>query len=150
MQVFSREVSNFFKQLVSDTIKVREERNIVRQDMINLLLEARKGIKKHEENGVIDTGFSTAQESDEFAGKSTKTTRYISDMDITSQAMIFFFGGFDSVSGLMCFIGYELATNPEIQDKLREEIWCTLEECGGKLAYEALFEMKYMDMVVSG
>nr|WCC58103.1 cytochrome P450 [Pharsalia antennata] len=147
VQLFSDEVSAFFRQIVGDTIKMREEKNIVRPDMINLLLEARKGIQRQEENGVIDTGFSTARESD--IVKSTKIPRDISDMDITAQAMIFFFAGFDSVSGLMCFLAYELAANPDIQNKLREEVRTTLEECEGKLTYEALLKMNYMDMVVS-
>ncbi|KAJ8926642.1 hypothetical protein NQ314_020976 [Rhamnusium bicolor] len=127
--LFSKEVSEFFKNLVGGTIRIREEKGIVRPDMIHLLMEARKGIHKHEENGTIDTGFATALESD--------------------IALIFFFAGFDSVSGLMCFTAYELATNPDVQDKLREEIYATLEECGGKLTYDGLLKMKYMDMVVS-
>lgn len=32
--------------------------------MIHLLLEARKGNNKYEENGVIDTGFATVEEAD--------------------------------------------------------------------------------------
>uniref|UniRef100_V5GR19 Cytochrome P450 9e2 n=1 Tax=Anoplophora glabripennis TaxID=217634 RepID=V5GR19_ANOGL len=147
VKLFSADVSHFFRQIVGDTIKLRAEKTIVRPDMINLLLEARKGIQRQEENGVIDTGFATAEESD--LGKSTKVIRDISDMDITAQAMIFFFAGFDTVSGLMCFLAYELVANPDIQDKLREEIKTTLEECGGKLTYEGLLKMKYMDMVVS-
>ncbi|KAJ8965319.1 hypothetical protein NQ314_004213 [Rhamnusium bicolor] len=49
----------------------------------------------------------------------------------------------------MCFTAYELATNPDVQDKLRAEIHATLEECGDKLTYDGLLKMKYMDMVVS-
>lgn len=57
-------MSTYFRQVVSDMIKTREEKGIVRPDMIHLLLEARRGVQRHEENNVIDTGFSTAQESD--------------------------------------------------------------------------------------
>lgn len=71
-------------------------------------------------------------------------------MDIAAQALIFFFAGFDSVTSAMAFVAYELAVNPEIQKKLRVEIEETNSECDGKLTYEALMRMKYMDMVVSG
>lgn len=71
-------------------------------------------------------------------------------MDITAQAMVFFFAGFNTVSGLMCFLAYEMATNPDIQDRLRDEIRSTSEEYGSKITYEGLLKMKYMDMVVSG
>ncbi|KAJ8965320.1 hypothetical protein NQ314_004214 [Rhamnusium bicolor] len=64
VKLFSNEVGDFFKNLVGETIRIREEKGIVRPDMIHLLMEARKGIHKHEENGTIDTGFATALESD--------------------------------------------------------------------------------------
>ncbi|XP_023310973.1 cytochrome P450 9e2-like [Anoplophora glabripennis] len=117
--------------------------------MLNLLLEARRGVQKYsvKENADIDTGFSTAQESNSV--KSAKLPRDITDTDIAAQAMIFFFAGFDSVSNIMSFLAYELAANPDIQDMLRDEVRSTLEECEGKLTYEGLLKMKYMDMVVS-
>lgn len=74
----------------------------------------------------------------------------LSNLDIAAQALIFFFAGFETVSALMCFMAYELAINPDIQQRLREEIEETLENCNGELTYEALLKMKYLDMVVSG
>lgn len=76
--------------------------------------------------------------------------RDITDMDITAQAIVFFFAGFESVSGLMCFLAYELAINPDIQNRLRQEVTSTLEEHEDKLTYAGLLKMKYLDMVVSG
>lgn len=64
--------------------------------------------------------------------------------------MVFFFGGFDSVTTIMAFLAYELAVNPDPQRKLREEILETNKKCNGKLTYDALMKMRYMDMVVSG
>ncbi|CAH1997158.1 unnamed protein product [Acanthoscelides obtectus] len=61
--IFDDEIKQFFYSLVNDTIKTREEKGIVRPDMIHLLMEARKGETKQEEDNVIDTGFSTVQES---------------------------------------------------------------------------------------
>ncbi|KAJ8965322.1 hypothetical protein NQ314_004216 [Rhamnusium bicolor] len=49
----------------------------------------------------------------------------------------------------MSFAAYELAVNQDVQERLREEVYATFEECGGKLTYESLLKMKYMDMVVS-
>nr|CAI5847752.1 unnamed protein product [Callosobruchus analis] len=115
--------------------------------MIHLLMEARKGKVKQEEETNIDTGFSTVEESTVLKGNAPTE---ITNQDIASQAMIFFFGGFDSVSNLMCFATHELAENPEIQSRLRDEILETANACNGKLTYEALLKMKYMDMVVSG
>jgi cytochrome P450 family 9 len=106
-------------------------------------------LKYEESNSVPDAGFATVHESE--IGKTPKQHKMqITDQDITSQALIFFFGGFDSVSSLMCFMSYELGANPDVQEKLRQEIDETLQNCNGKLTYEALMNMKYMDMVTSG
>ncbi|RZC32285.1 p450 domain containing protein, partial [Asbolus verrucosus] len=49
----------------------------------------------------------------------------------------------------MCFMSYELGVNSDIQERLRQEIDETMESCNGKITYEALMSMKYMDMVTS-
>ncbi|XP_074040534.1 cytochrome P450 9e2-like isoform X2 [Leptinotarsa decemlineata] len=141
----SRSATQFFSELVDETIKTREEKNIIRPDMIHLLIQARKGIQQKEENVGVDTGFATVVEADLGKGK----MKEITNMDITAQALIFFFAGFDAVSALMCFMSYELAVNPDIQAKLRKEIEDTLSGCGKEITYEALLKMKYMDMVMS-
>lgn len=65
ISLFSKEVSRFFIQVVDDMIKMREEKGIVRPDMINLLLEARKGGQsKYEESTNVETGFATVEEAD--------------------------------------------------------------------------------------
>ncbi|KAJ8953901.1 hypothetical protein NQ318_019141 [Aromia moschata] len=148
VKIFSGEVGDFFVNLVDETIKVREEKGIVRPDMIHLMMEAQKGIQKQEESPTIDTGFATAQESD-IVKTNDKQLKNITNADIASQALIFFLAGFDTVSTHMCFLMYELAMNFDIQEKLREEVRETLKECGGKLTYEGISKMKYMDMVIS-
>lgn len=46
-------------------MSIREKEGIVRPDMINLLMQARKGALKHDANEEIvdDAGFATVQES---------------------------------------------------------------------------------------
>nr|CAH7739949.1 unnamed protein product [Callosobruchus chinensis] len=61
---FEDDVRQFFYDLVDETVRMREQNGIVRPDMIQLLMEARKGkTKKTDIENTIDTGFSTAQES---------------------------------------------------------------------------------------
>ena len=142
-------MGDFFTNLVTSNIQTREKHGIVRPDMIHLLLEARKNGLKHEDTETVqDTGFATVAESEITKNPKIKKTE-ITDQDIISQALIFFFAGFDTVSTLMSFISYELAVNPDIQNRLIDEVDETLETCKGKLTYEALLGMKYMDMVVS-
>lgn len=86
-------------------------------------------------------------------GVERKTTKQkITDENITvlQLKLCYFFGGFDSVSSLMCFVSYEVAVNPDIQERLADEIHKTLEEFNNKLSSETLMKMKYLDTVVSG
>jgi cytochrome P450 len=63
---------------------------------------------------------------------------------------LFFLAGFDTASTLLCFASYLLAVHLDVQTRLQEEIDETLQNNGGKLTYEALHNMKYLDMVLSG
>lgn len=128
----NKHASKYFSSVMGETLKTREEKKTVRGDMIHLMLEVRK------ENESQTNGSS-------YIGKSKSLK--ISNDDITSQAMIFFVAGFDTVSTAMCFASYELALHKDIQDRLREEINKTHKD--GKVTYDELMSMKYLDMVVS-
>nr|CAH7749086.1 unnamed protein product [Callosobruchus chinensis] len=140
IRILDDETLSFFVNLVEDTIKVREEKGIARPDMIHLLMEARKGKYNKSEEGTNDSSIKQFLD---------KTLRSITNTDIAAQAMIFFFGGFDTSSSLMSLLAYELAGHQDVQTKLRKEIEDTWDECNGKLTYEALLKMKYLDMVIS-
>ena len=117
--------------------------------MIQLLLEAQKGKGGVSEQVEVDTGFATVEEFDLNTNRNV-AKREITDLDITAQAMLFFVAGFETVSTAMAFLCYELAINPNVQDKLHDEVQETFRECNGKLTYEKLMKMKYLDMVISG
>ncbi|XP_044272375.1 cytochrome P450 9e2-like [Tribolium madens] len=129
---YSKEVNSFFEKLVTENIGSRQKHGIVRPDLIHLLMEAKNHAKK-------STGYQ----------ESNKMKTEITDQDIATQALIFFFGGFDTVASLMSFMSYELATNPDCQEKLRQEVDEVMQNCDGKVTYEAIVNMKYMDMVTS-
>ncbi|XP_062563221.1 probable cytochrome P450 9f2 [Armigeres subalbatus] len=148
VDVMKREQAKYFTKLIKDTVRDRQSRGIVRHDMIDLLLEARKGILKYEEDhDDANEGFATVLESD--VGK-TQVKRSISEIDMIAQCLIFFLAGFDPIATFCIFIIYELILNPEIQQRLYEEVRQINNQMKGKpLTYDALQGMKYMDMVVS-
>lgn len=50
----------------------------------------------------------------------------------------------------MGFVAYELTSNPDVQQRLFEEIQDMNNEIGGKnITYEQIQSLKYMDQVVS-
>ncbi|KAG5671504.1 hypothetical protein PVAND_001698 [Polypedilum vanderplanki] len=87
IKVFGAKISKFFKEAVLDTIKVREEKGIVRHDMINLLIQAKKGTLVHEIEEKLIEGFATVEESQ--MGK-IQSKRKWDDEDLAAQAFIFF------------------------------------------------------------
>jgi hypothetical protein len=69
---------------------------------------------------------------------------------LAAQAFVFYLGGFETSSTTMTFCLYELSLHQEIQDRVREEIDVVLQKHDGKLTYEGILEMEYLDKVVSG
>ncbi|KAG5672094.1 hypothetical protein PVAND_002249 [Polypedilum vanderplanki] len=70
-------------------------------------------------------------------------------VQLAAESTLVFGGGYETSSTLMTFILYELALNPDIQQKLRDEIESRIEENDGKLTYEMLNELKFLDMVTN-
>ena len=69
---------------------------------------------------------------------------------LAAQAFVFFIGGFETSSTTMTFCLYELSLHQNIQDRLRQEIDVVLQKHDGKITYEGIQEMEYLDKVVSG
>jgi len=121
LRMVRQKIADFFQDLVDSTIKIRDENGIVRPDMLQLMMESRDKEGKPE----------------------------LSIEDMVSQAFIFFFGGFETTSTLMCFVAHELAVNQDVQKKLQDEIDQGLEESNGKAPYEIINNMEYLDAVVN-
>ncbi|XP_021918295.1 cytochrome P450 9e2-like [Zootermopsis nevadensis] len=132
VSVMSTKTTKFFSTLVLDTIATREREGIVRPDMLQMLMQAKKG---------------TLHDDTSNSPGSKKIN--IEDDDIVAQAFLFFLAGFDTASTLLCFASHQLAVHAHMQVRLQEEIDETLQKNDGKFTYEAVNSMKYLDMVVS-
>ena len=78
-----------------------------------------------------------------------KETSSLTNLELAAEGFIFYIGGFETSSSLLTFLLYEMALNPDIQDRLRDEIKSALHENNGKLTYDVLSELKYLDMVIN-
>ncbi|XP_052864367.1 probable cytochrome P450 9f2 [Anopheles cruzii] len=140
LRLFSERMTRFFRHVVRDTIAQREQQRIVRPDMINLLMAARKQELKFDEN-------ENVVEDDGQSGHPKRTMDWTDD-DMVAQCTVFFFGGYDTVSTLSAFMAHELAVNPDVQRKLRDEIDEVRTNLGGRpFTYETMQSMAYLDMV---
>lgn len=144
LTLFDKDQTNFYRNLVHDTIKFRETEGIVRPDMIHLLMQARKGQLRSDE---------TDKENCIAAPVDSSAFNYQmwDNDDVTAQCFLFFLAGFETTSTLLCFTAHELMENKIVQARLIEEVDSVRMKLNGTtLKYDLLQEMKYMDMVISG
>ncbi|XP_076663916.1 cytochrome P450 9e2-like isoform X5 [Andrena cerasifolii] len=120
IRLFGDKPRRYFRGIVADAVKMREEKGIYRPDMIQLMMEARDK----------DGGGLTIDE-------------------MTYQAFLFFLAGYDTTSSCLCFAAHEIAVNPEVQAKLRTEVEEVVRKTDGKPTYEAIRDMRYMDAVLN-
>lgn len=130
------DAKKFFKGIVKDTVEYRESNNIQRNDFLHLLL-----LLKHK--GTTESELNSQNIGNGFQEKLTLE-------QIAAQCFVFFIGGYDTSSTTMTFALYELAKNQNIQDKLREEIHETLAQNEGKISYDVIHQMSYLDQVING
>ncbi|XP_078037572.1 cytochrome P450 6A1-like [Augochlora pura] len=112
----------FFTKVVMDTINYRKKNNIHRPDFLHLLME----LRDHPE---------------------TMDDIELTDQLMTAQAYSFFAAGFETSSATISWTLLELAQNHAIQDKLRDELNQYMEKCNGKITYENMKELQYLDKV---
>jgi cytochrome P450 family 9 len=153
IQCISPETYNFFRSVTIDVMNERDRKKISRHDVIQLLLQAKKGQLQNsdKDNEVIDkelTNFAANIEYD--VSSKQKLDLQFDDEDWIGQTLVFFMAGFHTTSTLLQMVAYELAQNTEIQRELQEEIDSNLLTNQGKpIGYEAIHKMKFLDMVVS-
>ncbi|XP_057322394.1 probable cytochrome P450 6a14 [Microplitis mediator] len=114
-------VTNFFTNIMKDTIEYRRANKVVKHDFIDLIMELQDNPDK------IDIK--------------------LTDTLLTSQLFVFFLAGFETSSTTMSNALYELAQHHDYQDKLRDEIRGVLKSNDGRLSYELVKNMKFMDMI---
>ncbi|KAM6351639.1 cytochrome P450 3A12-like [Alca torda] len=84
------------------------------------------------------------------SSKSAETDSYksLSDEEILAQALIFVFAGYETTSSTLSYLSYNLATHPDVQQRLQDEIDANLPNKATP-TYNAITQMEYLDMVVN-
>jgi cytochrome P450 family 6 len=130
-----KEQADFFHKAFVDTLAYREKNNIKRNDFVSMLLD----LKEH-----FTPSELAAESFLVFSGG-------VSLSSILNPSLIWWFSilkQFESSSTLITFTLYEIASNSEIQTRLREEISSELDANDGKITYDMLHGFKYLHMVV--
>ncbi|XP_026732404.1 cytochrome P450 6B2-like [Trichoplusia ni] len=124
------------KHLVQTVLKNRNYKPSGRNDFIDLMLELR-------EKGKI-IGESIEKKNPDGTPKMVELE--MDDMLMTAQAFVFFGAGFETSSTASSFTLHQLAFHPEFQEKVQREIDIVLSKHNNKITYDAIKDMKYLEM----
>lgn len=122
-KVIRDDVSEFFMNIVHETVDHRLANDIRQNDFMDILINLMKQ-QDGSDSLTID--------------------------EIAAQAFVFFLAGFETSATTMTFVLFELVRNMDIQRKVRSEIGRVLDKYDGVLSYEAMMEMNYLDQIING
>ncbi|XP_028640341.1 cytochrome P450 3A9-like [Grammomys surdaster] len=122
--VFPKDVMRFFRTSVEQMIEKRVQGKVKqRLDFLQLMINSQSSEHRKAEQG-------------------------LSDVEIVAQSIFFIFAGYETTSSALSFTLYLLATHPDIQKKLQDEIDAALPN-KAPVTYDALVQMEYLDKVVN-
>ncbi|XP_028719397.1 cytochrome P450 3A11-like [Peromyscus leucopus] len=125
VSIFSKDSIAFFKKFMDRMKENRLDCNQKHQvDFLQLMMNTRNNSKDKESH------------------------KALSDMEIIAQSIIFIFGGYETTSNTIAFALYLLATHPDNQKTLQEEIDVALPNKESP-NYDKLMEIEYLDMVLN-
>ncbi|XP_060846915.1 probable cytochrome P450 6a13 [Rhopalosiphum padi] len=124
---FPRDAVEFFTAAFTDTMRYRQEHGLVRDDVVQSLIQAR---------------------TDLVVNKTEPSVTFL-ETDIVANAFVLFAAGFETVSTAMSFCLYELALKKPIQDKVREEMNAMKIKRNTEVDDDFLKELHYLDMVLA-
>ncbi|KAI2473943.1 hypothetical protein C4B38_000038 [Diabrotica virgifera virgifera] len=133
---FDQDTSNFYLNLVKNTVEYREKNNVYRKDFMHLLIQLK------------NIGKVGADDDRNLVQKNKANVGALTLNQITAQAFVFFAAGFETSATTMSFALLELAQRQDIQEKVREEVNRVLVKHDNKLTFECLMEMEYLEKVI--
>jgi len=140
----------YFRKIIKEVMKRRRDTGERRDDFLQLMMDAQEGLLKGEENSKETLEVMTGTEDGGSTSAFTSQNVKFDDDDIVANSVLFLIGGFDTTQSLLIFAAYMLALEQDVQDKLFKEVSASIEANEGKLTYDGVLEMNYLDMVING
>ncbi|XP_041359775.1 cytochrome P450 3A8-like [Gigantopelta aegis] len=148
--LFAEKKTKFFVDVTKEIIAQRKNDKHARErtDFIQVAINAEEE-HRHQRNGIADgsSGGGKYKLSDGGGKQQNGHTKGLTDDEINAQALLFFLAGYDTSSTTLSLVVYNLATHPDVQDKLLAEIDELLPE--DQPNYDNISKLEYLDMCVS-
>ncbi|XP_077977326.1 cytochrome P450 3A29-like [Glandiceps talaboti] len=126
LKVIPVDLMNYFVASTNQTIDLRKSEANPRQDLLQLMLNAHNEVKDEDLEG--------------------EERVKLTNNEILGQSLTFYLAGYETTSTMLSYAVYLLATNTDIQERLREEIDTVMQNYDSP-GYEAQQQMKYLDQV---
>ncbi|KAJ9598725.1 hypothetical protein L9F63_010595 [Diploptera punctata] len=118
--------------------------SMVDQKAVNFFKKLVQQLKKQGMNSKRNNVFTLLLQAQQTPGELLLPD--VDDESIAAQIMLVFLAGIETLTTLLCFTSYLLATHPHIQEKLYQEI----QDCGSQTPdSETLHKLQYLEMVIS-
>jgi len=132
------EGTKFFSDIVEQALEGRTSGDKSHQDFMQLMANA------HRDDSDLAEVAKEVAEDGIILDQNDKHRKGLSKNEILSQGLIFFLGGFDTVSNNLGFLFYNMAVHPEYQKLAQEEIDSIVED-KKDYSYADIQEMTYLD-----
>ncbi|KAG8176933.1 hypothetical protein JTE90_018716 [Oedothorax gibbosus] len=150
MKVIPEDMISFFKNATLQIIEERKRTGQTRNDFLQLLMDTAKETDDGDDkdDGDIASNYGVHEDIHPQILRNV-TAKDLSKDELVAQCIIFFIGGHETAAVTLSFASYLLALHPDSQDRVRQEVDRALADNGGKVTYEAIKDMKYLDDVIS-
>lgn len=135
VRLMPKHIEDYFISIVKNTVDYREKNGVQRNDFMQCLIQLKNGyeIKDNDDDGQDKT-----------------RVQNLTLKQVAAECFVFYTAGFETSAVTIAMALLELTLNQNVQERLREEIHSCLKGSDGKITYEGLMEMKYLEQVVNG
>ncbi|CAG2103193.1 unnamed protein product, partial [Medioppia subpectinata] len=153
--IFDEKSNEFFFNISRELMNKRRINKEKHNDFLQLLVdtadEGEEADKNHKQSALKEDMTQNAnlpkELSNEIINKNRKRLS-LTDNEIISQSWLFLLAGYETASTAIAFCFYELALNPDIQDKVYDEIQAAIDP-NAQMDYDILSTLPYLDAVIS-
>merc|ERR1712080_82655 len=145
INIMKPHVTKYFRDLILNTMNARKKSGARRNDIIDLMLDCLKEDEPEDKEG--EDNNNQFDKDQKFAHN--KKGAKVSEDEVVATALVLLVAGYDTTGMTLTYLAYAMSKNPEIQQKLQEEVDQAFEDNNGEMPdYNVIQSLPYIDMVV--
>ncbi|CAH2259712.1 jg24308 [Pararge aegeria aegeria] len=134
---FNDDIVTFFNKLLKGVFANRSHKQSPRNDFVDFILSWKQN------NYLMGDSINNFK-----TGLKNTITLEVNDDLLVAQCVLFFAAGFETTATTTSFVFYELAKHPKAQARVIEEVSDYFDRHNGKIEYECINEMPYLQACV--